>query len=302
MENDYIASIRPYLKELQPLDIIPTNAQAKLGKAQVKAVIFDIYGTLIMSASGDVDQADYHSGMIKKALMAAHYTILEDSHEVYDSIYADYGTYLKKHKTIGKDAGRAYPEVDILEVWQYVLSHAEMKGNIKINPGSDLKLFTFIFELETNHVWPMPGLKTLIDKLKESKYELGIISNAQFYTPVIMNHFLYDLEQDGEVIEPFEKDLTIYSYKELRGKPDIALFEKLIPHLTQRGIRPDEALFVGNDMLKDIYTAHEAGLRTVLFGGDQRSYRLRSDDERCKTLQPDFVITELSQLSNILNL
>jgi len=32
-----------------------------------------------------------------------------------------------------------------------------------------------------------------------------------------------------------------------------------------------KTLYVGNDMLNDIWTATEAGCRTVLFAGDQRS-------------------------------
>lgn len=302
MERDYIASIRPYLKELKPLDTIPTAAKPALGSPKVKAVIFDIYGTLLISASGDVDQAEYSSQMIKKALIVANYKIIKDTTDAYDSIYKTYFSCLSKYKEIEIKAGKKHPEVDILKVWKCALTSAESSGIIMSTDTSDVTLFTFVFELQTNRVWPMPGMQKLIKKLEDSDYELGIISNAQFYTPVIMNYFLYDIEKDEETIFPFEKDLTIYSYKELRGKPDVALFEKLIPQLAERGIQAEEAIFVGNDMLKDIYTASEAGLKTVLFAGDKRSYRLRKDDKRCAELKPDYVITELSQLLDILDL
>ncbi len=302
MERDYIASIRPYLKELKPLEVIPTKAEPQTGEASVKAVIFDIYGTLLISASGDVDQAEYSFQMIKKALTVANYQILKDDADAFDSIYKTYFSCLSKYKEMEIDAGKPYPEVNILKVWECALTSAEATGIIKSTEKSDVILFTFVFELQTNRVWPMPGMEDLIKKMGESDYELGIISNAQFYTPVIMNYFLYDIEKDEEIIYPFEKDLTIYSYKELRGKPDVALFEKLIPQLAKRGIKPEEAIFVGNDMLKDIYTASQAGLKTVLFGGDKRSYRLRMDDKRCAELKPDYVITKLSQLLEILNI
>ena len=53
-------------------------------------------------------------------------------------------------------------------------------------------------------------------------------------------------------------------------------------------------------MLNDIWTASQAGLKTALFAGDQRSLRLRETDDRCQGLEPDVVITELNQLVHIL--
>ena len=61
-----------------------------------------------------------------------------------------------------------------------------------------------------------------------------------------------------------------------------------------------ETVYVGNDMLNDIYCARQAGCKTVLFAGDQRSLRLRENDERCLAIQPDAVITSLSQLVEII--
>jgi putative hydrolase of the HAD superfamily len=58
-------------------------------------------------------------------------------------------------------------------------------------------------------------------------------------------------------------------------------------------------LFVGNDRLKDIYPAHRVGMKTCLFAGDQRSLRLREDDERVQGLEPDFIIDDLQQLLDI---
>ena len=49
-------------------------------------------------------------------------------------------------------------------------------------------------------------------------------------------------------------------------------------------------------MLKDVWTAAQAGCRTALFAGDERSLRLRKDDPRTQGLRPDVVLTELVQL------
>ncbi len=300
MERNYINFIRPYLKELNVLSPIPTGVQPHLGRCKAKAVIFDIYGTLLISASGDVEKAEYDDEMMRKSLKTAQYDIVKDT--ALSQIYALLNLCLKAETQARKEAGTPYPEVDIVAIWERVLQSAEKEGLIRINQESNLLLFIFTFELQSNKIWPMPHLQNVIKKLSETDLALGIVSNAQFYTPVIMNHFLYNVEKDCTLISPFEKELTIYSYQKLRGKPDVALFEDLIPHLSQRGISPHEAVFVGNDMLKDVYAASQAGFKTVLFAGDKRSLRLRETDNRCANLHPDFVITALPQLLEILDL
>lgn len=300
METNYTNYIKPYLEELEPLEAIETAACPKISKFEAKALIFDIYGTLLISASGDVDKAEYSSLMIRKALLAANYTVIKDNEDSFDAIYAYFNDNLQAHLAKGRQEGRPYPEVDIINVWTEVLAWAQQEDYIKTTTSSDVKLFTFIFELQTNKVWPMPELLELVTALKLKNIPLGIVSNAQFYTPVIMNYFLNNTYTASRNIAPFDEIISIFSYEELRGKPDTELFEQLMPGLDKLNIKPEEALFIGNDMLKDVYTAHETGFKTVLFGGDERSYRLRKDDERTAQLQPDFVITNLMQLLDII--
>jgi putative hydrolase of the HAD superfamily len=51
-------------------------------------------------------------------------------------------------------------------------------------------------------------------------------------------------------------------------------------------------------MRNDIRPAAEAGFRTALFAGDRRSLRLCSEDERCRDISPDWIVTNLDQLAS----
>ena len=120
----------------------------------------------------------------------------------------------------------------------------------------------------------------------------GIISNAQFYTPFLFKWFL-----NSEIKElGFDPGLLFYSYQYEVAKPSPALFNMAAEKLYSKGIQPGSVLFVGNDMLNDIYPAHAIGFQTALFAGDRRSLRLRADDSRCADLKPDLVLTDLEQL------
>ena len=73
------------------------------------------------------------------------------------------------------------------------------------------------------------------------------------------------------------------------------------PGDTCQGIEPGQCLYVGNDMLNDVWTASQSGMRTCLFAGDLRSLRRREDDPRCMGLKADAVVTALDQLDGLLD-
>lgn len=302
MDQNYLKNITPYLNGLKQQDPHPTDVEPSYSKKSFKTVIFDIYGTLLVSASGDVDKAEFGTWMVQKALEGASIEHNSEDVSCYADIYNEFQNSIKlAHKT-SRENGFPYPEIDVLEIWKSVLDKSEEKGYVTLSDKSDIKLFTFIFELYSNSVWPMPGMEKLIATLHKNNINLGIVSNAQFYTPVIMNYFLGNEPNTEEAIFPFNPELCVFSYQEKRGKPDTKLFEPLIEGLNTNGIKPEEAIFVGNDMLKDIYTAQESGLKTVFFAGDMRSYRPRLDDERVKGRKPDHTITHLEQILDILDL
>jgi putative hydrolase of the HAD superfamily len=94
----------------------------------------------------------------------------------------------------------------------------------------------------------------------------------------------------------FDKDLLIYSYRFEMAKPSTVLFEMAAEKLKERQIAPLSVLYLGNDMLNDIYPAKLVGFQTALFAGDRRSLRLRDDQACCKNLKADLVVTDLGQL------
>jgi putative hydrolase of the HAD superfamily len=138
----------------------------------------------------------------------------------------------------------------------------------------------------------MPQLTKMLTFCRKQKLLLGIISNAQFYTPMLFKWFCNSDEQNLG----FDPGLLFYSFEYRVAKPSPALFEMAADKLNARGIQPVEILYVGNDMLNDIYPAHIVGFQTALFAGDRRSLRLRTEDPRCAELSPELVLTDLGEL------
>ncbi len=304
MELNFRNDIKKWLDSSEQLQPIPTTFCPNLktdSKEKIKAVIFDIYGTLLISSSGDIDQVSLNKDNMRTAMEAGGFDLSGCKEETYSFLLDQLQEQVKKQHEELKTKGHPYPDVDIFEVWKNMFKAVENKELLKLSGTESWEDTIMVFELLSNRVYPMPGMKEVLLEIKKTGIPMGIVSNAQFYTPIIMNYFLTGEFTTNQHIDLFEEDLSVYSFRELRAKPDTALFNKFIPVLNSKyNIEPSETLFVGNDMLKDVYTATKAGLRTVLFAGDERSLRLREDDERVKGMFPDFIINDLKQLLKII--
>ncbi len=139
----------------------------------------------------------------------------------------------------------------------------------------------------------MPHLRKCLGDLLLGGQNLGIISNAQFFTPLVLLALMDETLEDLG----FRSDLQYYSYKSGFAKPGTGLFELAAGGLDSIGIAPGEVIFVGNDMLNDILPASKVGFSTALFAGDNRSLRRREGDPRVGQTFPNIVLTDLAQLA-----
>lgn len=297
MEHDYLKSIQPFLDQCNPMEPVETGVNPSYSADPgIRACIFDIYGTLLISASGDIEEASLQSENLKTALTAAGYFLKKEDIAVLSEILKIYEEQIRAFQK--KAAHTTFPEVDIREVWEVVARTAEENGWVSSGDASSISALAFVFELLSNPVYPMPGMKEILERLRGMP--LGIISNAQFYTPVTMNRFLSGMTEKADQIDGFLPDLSIYSYKERRGKPDPVLFEVMKEKLEKGyGIKTGEAIFIGNDMRKDVKPARDAGFKTVLFAGDKRSLKMYKDKPEIASVEPDHVITDLRQILEI---
>ncbi len=287
-------SIRKIIKdESQPLERLPTELEPRLPRLDgIRAVVFDIYGTLMISGSGDIGSADdeSHRTGFREALEAVG---IRDCRDIA-AVERQYRQAIADSHTEAKANGIKYPEVEIRDVWKQTLTRLAEESIIP-TPELDrdlLETLAMEYEVRANPAWPMPNCRETLETLRDAGVQLGIISNAQFFTPDLFPSLLgADFDEFG-----FHSELRFYSYEYQQAKPGTFLYEKCRIGLDGLEIQPEHALYVGNDMLKDIWPAQQVGFRTALFAGDARSLRLRTDDERVQDVTPDAVVTDLAQI------
>jgi len=270
-----------YHENRKPLYPIATGLHPKgrLPK-KAKAILFDIYGTLFISGSGDIGSSKKelkNTDLLEKLFKG--FSIKEPVDKILNHFFH---TIEKTHARLKKN-GIDFPEVEIDRIWMEVLG---------IDDREKVHHFAASYEMIVNPVFPMPHLPEILAFCREKQILMGIVSNAQFFTLDLFEKFLNaEPEKLG-----FDPDLIFLSYKFGYAKPSLFLFQKAVSKLAARNITPDAAVYAGNDMLNDIYAARKAGFKTALFAGDKRSLRLRAENPQCKNMTPDIVITDLIQL------
>jgi len=210
----------------------------------LRAVVFDIYGTLLIAPAGGVKPDPAIDPLLRDILR-------QHGHEPPASpSTALHAAVLRHHTASSVD----HPEIDLRALWREILH---------LPDDHDTTSLVLATEAAWHPALPMPGAERFIRRLAARGIPLGLLSNAQVNT-------LADL---GPVADLFSPDLAILSYQHGIAKPSPGIFQLLTDRLASHRISPQETLYIGNDPLHDIVPAARAGFRTALFTGHPDSLR-----------------------------
>ncbi len=272
--------LRILRRRLRPLDRLPAGL-APRGRLRrpVEAVLFDLYGTLWISAAAELDRRDPQAPAPRGLPeLLERYGCALSARELAAELAA---AVQREHERLRAE-GADFPEVRIERIWA---------GLLGLEPAH-ARAFAVEYEALLNPVWPMPGLRGALRSLQQKGLSLGILSNAQFYTPLLFECFLGASPR----ALGFREELILFSFELGLAKPSPRLFAIARQRLAALGIGPGRALLVGNDALRDLAPARRAGFQTALFAGDARSLR-GADAAAAATV----VVTFLGQLPRLLD-
>jgi putative hydrolase of the HAD superfamily len=248
----------------------------------IDVVLFDLYGTLFVTGQrGNDISLDPDS----------YFTASAGGRFKLRDLRLKLEREIKERSKSDKSSQIEVPETDILEVWKFVLSELDKPNELEIRIKNAIE-----YELVVNPSWSMPGAEAVVTRLKEFGKKVGLVTNSQFFTPLFFEAIFGKTMKDFG----FDKELTTLSHQVGAAKPDPAVFKSILTQLKKMKIPPENVLYVGNDMLNDVYTAKQVGFKTAFFCGDKISSRFRSNDHRCKLLKPDVELSDLRQILEIL--
>jgi putative hydrolase of the HAD superfamily len=241
----------------------------------IRAVAFDVNGTLVRILTDE--------GMEQIFRSAAHFLTYQGidlhRHQVRELYF---GTLREQQQTSPEE----HPEFDAVGIWRRIIDGNATDFTRTLPAGKLEQIPLFLAEMSRGisrkRLGLYPHVREVLDVLRE-RYPLALVTDAQSaYTRG-------ELHKVG-LLDYF--DPIVISGDHGYRKPDRRLFQLALDGM---GVAAENALYVGNDMHRDVFGAREAGMPTVMFESGQGASAYLD-------CVPDYRITDFRDLLKILGL
>ena len=238
----------------------------------IRAIAFDVNGTLIeILTEEDMEQ-------IFRA--AGHFLTYQGIDLRRHPLRDLYFQVLKEQQ---KASAEKYPEFDAVGIWRTIIDDHATDFTRALPAAKLEQMPLFLAEMyrgiSRRRLRLYPHVLEVLDTLRPL-FPLAVVTDAQ-------SAFARGELHKVGILDYF--DPIVVSGDHGFRKPDPRLFQLALDGM---GIRAEEALYVGNDMHRDIYGAREIGMGTVMFDSDQGT-------KQHQDCVPDHRITDFRDLLDI---
>ncbi len=279
----------------------------------IKAVTWNVYGTILRISGGRL----LHLHPQPLAMQVALEKTIEEFH-MWQSMSRKPGApweyMLIQYKRLVEEAEMAdtgrlgdKPHVDSVRIWKKLIERLQVNDyQIDESFYGDLDLFAakvaYFFHSALQGIEPMPEALAALKCVVSSGRLQGVLGDSQAFTWIQM---LRALSHQG-TLPPLDELLTpngsVLSHQVGVRQPSPTLYETCVKTFAQLGVQPHEILHVGSRLKDDLAPAKKAGMKTALFAGDLESLQATAEEVRDPELKPDRLITELSQIQQVLGI
>jgi putative hydrolase of the HAD superfamily len=238
----------------------------------IRALLFDVNGTLI-----DIETDE---GLEEIYRAIGHYLTYQGVSLHRSEVRDLYFQVMKEQRETSLEA---YPEWNAVEVWREVLRRTASTYTRSLPPEKLHQIPVFLAELHRGiarkRLRLYPEVQAVLDQLRPH-YRMAAVTDAQSAYAVPELRAVGLLEYFNPVIVSGD-----HGYR----KPDPRLFQQTLEQLQ---VQPEQALFVGNDMYRDVFGAQQVGMKAIFFSSNQGA-------KQHPGVQPDHVIYQLSDLLSV---
>lgn len=293
-----------------PPEVQRPKAQPHLTQMpQVRAVMWNVYGTLLNVLGGDllfehpqkfvmevaldkvVQEFKMWGSMSRKPGQPGDYM-----GTIYERVLGD--------MRMEASHGEKFPEVESERIWETIVKKLQQK-DYKFDPifFGPLKEFSqklaYFFHASLQGSACYEGAAQALEHVHRVGLKQGILGDAQSFTLVQLQRGLAKQDCQVGVDELFDPSLLTLSSEVGGRKPSERLFKHAMAQLTAQGILPAQVLHIGSRITLDIAPAKKLGMRTALYAGDKGSLQATPDQLKDYPTRPDALLTDLSQLAEI---
>jgi hypothetical protein len=277
---------------------------------KVRAVLWNVYGTLLAVSGGDL-LFEHPTALLMD--VALEKTVQEfkmwpamtrrpgQPAEYLGQLYRQ---ALAEGKGVGV-GGERHPEAAAERVWESILKKLLQK-EYKFDAGffgalnEYSRKVAYFFHASLQGTAAQPGAAAALRRVKDAGLLQGLLADGQCFTPVQLARGLAAQDGDSDPGALLDDRLCVLSHEVKARKPSERLFRRAVDALAERGVEPEETLHVGSRLGLDLAPAKKLGLRTALYAGDKASLQATPDQLREPARRPDVLLTELEQIAEVI--
>jgi len=291
-----------------PPDVDRPKAKPHLARLpNIRAVTWNIYGTLLAIAGGDLVFQHPNDFVMNVALdktvqeFRMWASMSRKPGQPADYMKIIYEQVLDEQRLA--PPGERSPEVAADRLWETIIKKLFQKdyqfdANFYGSLNEYSRKVAYFFHASLQGTGCYPGAASALRHVANLGLLQGLHADAQCFTTVQLQRGLAAQEPVAldEVLAP---DLRALSFELRARKPSERLLRHSLQQLSKRGLAPDEVLHVGSRIVPDIVPAKRLGMKTALFAGDRASLLASGEQLKEPPGRPDVLLTELSQIAEV---
>jgi len=288
----------------------PPKARPHLELLPVKAVLWNVYGTLLAVPGGELRFEPTLDFVMDAALDK---TILE--FKMWNSMSRKPGApaaYMKElfrkaltQLQLAGSGGEKFPEVASERVWDDIVRKLLLK-DYAYDAGTygtldDLtKKIAYFYHASIQGCGAYAHAADALRAVGDGGRVQGLLADGQCFTAAQLQRSLNAQSPDFPLGNYLPPAFRFLSAERNARKPSDTLFRAAVAALAGRGVAPHETLHVGSSLARDIAPAKRHGFRTALFAGDKASLVADKDQLKDPATRPDVLLTDLAQIAEVL--
>jgi len=276
----------------------------------IRAVLWNIYGTLLRISEGDLKFEVPNEYIMEVALEK---TIHE--FKMWNSMSRKPGqpsAYMREiyqkqlaELRLAPSRGEKYPEILAERIWEEIIKKLFQKDyKFDATTYGSLNEFSrkvaYFFHASLQGTACYDGAAEALAAVAEAGLSQGLLADAQCFTTVQIQRGLRRQSESANFDSLIPAASRWLSYDKRARKPSDALMQSALRSLDAAGISADEILHVGSSLTRDIAPARKLGMKTALFAGDRGSLAATAEQLKDPLLRPDVMLTELPQIAHVI--
>jgi putative hydrolase of the HAD superfamily len=238
----------------------------------IKVILFDFYGTLLVFDDFDQANAEWEASFAgtAKRFDLSHTAVQSICKKILEcGVEKDSSGKLTTYETKIKNAFEKYGAAFTDEELKQIADESVERWQKYIRPADDV--------LEVLRILSLEKKIGLITNFDHSPHVRKVLASSS-----LNNYF----------------ELILISDEAGYEKPDRKIFQRAIEHF---GIKPEEAIYVGDNIVDDVLGSHQAGLNPVFINRNSKSHEHENQNSQAIISQlPDLpVIKSLSELISL---